>query len=327
MRLPFAVDSARLSLALDVAFVRPRTDAPRLTVKGRRRAVEAGRQGEAQDGTDAARRRWRSSRSRIGESDLTAQKFHVENVLVSGLDVHVRRLRDGTLNLEHLAPGAGEPAAAPATARRPAERSRAPARRKRRDDGARFTVERSRWRKRRSTSATIRSHPLSRPTCATSRSPRGALSNAPGATAKIAIGLRAGAGRNLPPARDRAPDAARGDGQAVARGDRARPLRSLLQQARSPSTSAAGTLRLGTHYRLRARRLPQRRCASPTRFVGIADLALRRPAARDDFFRLAALDVRGAKTRSRRAHGQRRRDRHRGRPRACVARREGRRSI
>src|SRR5689334_23442511 len=29
-----------------------------------------------------------------------------ESVLVSGLDVHVRRWRDGTLNLEHLAPGA-----------------------------------------------------------------------------------------------------------------------------------------------------------------------------------------------------------------------------
>ena len=42
----------------------------------------------------------------IGESDLTARSFHVQSVLVSGLDVHVRRHRDGTLNLEHLAPEA-----------------------------------------------------------------------------------------------------------------------------------------------------------------------------------------------------------------------------
>src|SRR5437868_4881728 len=34
VRLPFAVESARLSLALDVGFVRPRDGAPRLTVKG-----------------------------------------------------------------------------------------------------------------------------------------------------------------------------------------------------------------------------------------------------------------------------------------------------
>ena len=34
MRLPFAVESARLSLALDVGFVRPRAGAPKLTIKG-----------------------------------------------------------------------------------------------------------------------------------------------------------------------------------------------------------------------------------------------------------------------------------------------------
>ena len=34
VRLPFSVDSARLSLALDLTFVRPRADAPKATIKG-----------------------------------------------------------------------------------------------------------------------------------------------------------------------------------------------------------------------------------------------------------------------------------------------------
>ena len=43
----------------------------------------------------------------IGDSDLTAQRFHIAEVSIAGLDLHVRRERDGTLNLQHLAPAAG----------------------------------------------------------------------------------------------------------------------------------------------------------------------------------------------------------------------------
>ena len=87
--------------------------------QGRRRARGAGRSEEK--ATDAAQTplvRSGGSTVTIGESDLTAQRIHVEKVRLTGLDVHVRRLHDGTLNLEHLAPEAPrERATAPARAR------------------------------------------------------------------------------------------------------------------------------------------------------------------------------------------------------------------
>src|SRR5450432_1713175 len=103
LALPFAVESARLTLALDLSFVRPRIDAPSLRLKGR----------VALDGLEVRERHKAGPTPLaslgkleidIGDSDVTAQRFQVDKILVSGLEVHVRRLRDGTLNLEHLAP-------------------------------------------------------------------------------------------------------------------------------------------------------------------------------------------------------------------------------
>ena len=124
----------------------------------------------------------------IGTSDVTAQQFHVETVAVSGLDVHLRRLRDGTLNVEHLAPG-GAPAAAEkaapkkAASKAPPSTSGGPSMRFALDA---FTLD--------GTVVHFRDEAVEPAFETTVRdvaiSVRG-LSNAPGVTAKVQAGLRA----------------------------------------------------------------------------------------------------------------------------------------
>ncbi|HEX4405415.1 MAG TPA: DUF748 domain-containing protein, partial [Polyangia bacterium] len=103
LKLPFAVESARLSLALDVGFSRGADDAPKLTLKGT----------IGLDDLDVKEKHKTGPRPllalkkldiAIGESDLGAQRFHVEKVVIAGLQVHAVREKDGTFNFEHMLP-------------------------------------------------------------------------------------------------------------------------------------------------------------------------------------------------------------------------------
>jgi hypothetical protein len=98
--LRFDVTSALLDLALDVSFVRPRSDAPSLTVKGRV-ALEKIALREKNAAPLASLELFEVL---IGKADVTAQAFAIDKVAVRGLDVHVRRTANGTLNLALLGP-------------------------------------------------------------------------------------------------------------------------------------------------------------------------------------------------------------------------------
>ncbi|HXI59475.1 MAG TPA: DUF748 domain-containing protein, partial [Polyangia bacterium] len=122
--LRFDVASALLDLALDVSFVRPRSDAPSLTVKGRV-ALEKVALREKNAAPLASLELFEVL---IGKADVTAQAYAIDKVGVRGLDVHVRRKANGTLNLALLAsaPAAATPPT-PAPAPAKAVRKTAPA--------------------------------------------------------------------------------------------------------------------------------------------------------------------------------------------------------
>jgi uncharacterized protein involved in outer membrane biogenesis len=116
LRLPFTVRSARLSLALDVGFARAGDDAPRLTVKGNV-GLEAL---DVEEKLRAERRPLLVLNEldiAIADSDLTAQQIHVEKIVIAGLQLYLRRERDGTFSVEHLFPAA--PASKPGRAKHP----------------------------------------------------------------------------------------------------------------------------------------------------------------------------------------------------------------
>jgi hypothetical protein len=296
-RLPFSIESARLSLALDVAFVRARADAPRLTVKGDIALAKLDAREKRKTGL-APLAALEKLEVRIGESDLTAQRFHVENILVSGLDVHVRRQRDGTLNLEHLSPGednATKPARGAAS--RPSATAPAPAahgpKSGQADPGSRFAVDAFTLEK---TALHFRDESVEPSFTADVRDVEisaSGVSNAPGATAKVKVGFRAVPGGTF---RQQGtlrltPLAASGklSLEGIEPGRFAPYYAGLVAFA-----VASGTLRLGANYEVE-----QQAARTSVRlgdaFVGLADLALRRRGDRDDFFRLPALDVRGGK--------------------------------
>ncbi|HMF42201.1 MAG TPA: DUF748 domain-containing protein [Polyangia bacterium] len=299
VRLPFAVTSARLSLALDVAFVRPRADAPRLTLKGdvaleKLEVKEKHRSGPlplcALEKLDV----------RVGETDLTAQNFHIENVLISGLDAHVRRQRDGSLNMEHLAPGAGEAAPRHRTAEIAESKPRAapspgPRGHKARpaEPPARFTVDAFKLEK---AEIHFRDESVEPAFAADVRAIEVAahgVSNAPHATARIAVGFRAVPGGTFHQEGTLrlAPLAA--SGKLTLEGIEPGRLAPYYNKLVAFDIGS-GTVRLGASYEFE-----QTEARTTVRIadaaLGLADLALRRRGARDDFFKLAALDVKGGK--------------------------------
>jgi hypothetical protein len=292
MRLPVALQSARLSLALDVAFVRPRADAPKLTVKG----------DVALEGLDVREKHAGGTRPlcalerlavTLGESDVTAQAFHVEKVIVSGLDVHVRRRRDGSLDVEHLAPeperGQREP--------RPREKERAEKPRAKAKTaeaaGPRFAVDSFRLEK---TTLHVRDESVE-PAFETEVRDLtvavGGLSNAPGATAKVEAGFDLSAGGKLRQTGTLrlTPLAARGKVtlEGLEPGRFAPYYGALVAfDVRSGRVGVGASYAVEDEHGRTAVRLDEA-------FVELADLTLRRRAARDDFFSLASLAVRGAK--------------------------------
>ncbi len=196
LRLPFAVASAQLSLALDVGFVRPRADAPRLTLKGSVGLAKVDVKEKRRSDVTPLLALERVD-VRIGESDLTAQTLHLESILISGLALHVRRQRDGTLNLEHMAPGGDSPAPRHVSKPQRGEPSTPSPSSGATVAGPRFALDRFTLEK---TAVHFRDESVNPPFETDVRdvavSVRG-LSNARGATATIEAGLRAVPGGTL----------------------------------------------------------------------------------------------------------------------------------
>jgi len=298
--LPFVVESARLTLALDLSFVRPRIDAPSLRLKGR----------VALDGLDVREKRPAGSLVslvsltkldlELGDSDVTAQSFKVEKVLLSGLDVHLRRLRDGSFNLEHMLPVAPKPPSGTTSASTAAARPRPP-----RPHGpsappsatssvgprfsvAAFTLEKA--------AVHFRDETVSPAFLSEVRdigvSVRG-LSNSPGVSAQMKVGLRAVPGGVLTQEGVLRLTPLAASGTVTLSG---------IEPGRfGPYTRdmvafdiVKGRLRLGARYLFEQ---PGKAAPPTVRInelgVTVSDLALRRSDAREDFFSLDELAVSG----------------------------------
>jgi hypothetical protein len=122
VRLPVDVVSASLGLDLHVSFACGHLVPPTLTVEGR---VALDRIA-ARDRQGAPLVRLDELRALVGQTDVFAEQLALEKVAIVGLDVHIRRLRDGTLEWQRLVEAAGSqgapsqrPAANPSGDRRP----------------------------------------------------------------------------------------------------------------------------------------------------------------------------------------------------------------
>jgi hypothetical protein len=303
LALPFSVGSAELTLALDLSFVRARADAPSLKVRGRL-ALEKLDVREKRKAAPALLPLLSLEKLEIavGEADLTAQDFRVDKVLLSGLDLHVRRLRDGSLNLAHLAPaspapvpGAARAARAPAgttttTARKQAKAGAAVA-----DAGAglRFALGAFKLEK---AAVHVRDESVS-PAFTTdvqdiAVSVQG-LSNKAGATAKVSVGLRAVPGGTVTQQGTLSLTPMAAAGTVAIEGIEPGRFAAYYRDAIAFDV-VKGKLRLGAgyHYQQDGARATVRLADA---FLELGDLALRRRDARDDFFRMGALAVRGGK--------------------------------
>ena len=183
---------------------------------------------------------------KLDDSDLTAQRFHVAEVEIAGLDLHVRKERDGTLNLAHLAPGGGEPAKndgkakAEARAKARTEANRAK-KTKEPEAGPRFALDRFTLK---DTAVHFRDDSVEPAFVTDVRdihvAVRG-LSNAPGVTATVEAGLRAMPGGGRDRARDGAPRTARrrADSSASTTSSSAASRPTIRSWSRSTSARAA----------------------------------------------------------------------------------------
>lgn len=305
MAFGFAIDSARLSLALDLSFVR-QGETPSLAVGGDV-ALEKVSLTEKGRGGRAPLLGLEKLAIKIGRSDITAQRFKFDRVLVSGLDVHARRLSDGTMAFLRLLPAAdaGKPSGAKKSA--PAApvpppgqgatvgKSRSARSGKAGKDEARFTVDDITVEK---TAVHFRDESV-RPAFETevrdiAVSVKG-LSNAPGAVAKTALSLQAVPGGAVTHSGtvSLAPLAARG----VVAVEDVEPARLAPYYREQVAFDVLrGRVRLGSGYTFEQGKDP--RSAPAVRlsdaFVEVADLALRRRDSREDFFRLPSFAVKGA---------------------------------
>lgn len=104
--LKFRLDSGKLTVALDLSFVRL-GDVPSVNLKGH---VSLDQLAVRQVGTGGAPVLDLATLNvELGRADLSAMDFHVDKLALSGLDLYARRLHDGQLDLLRLLPE--EPAA------------------------------------------------------------------------------------------------------------------------------------------------------------------------------------------------------------------------
>ncbi|HEY8926059.1 MAG TPA: DUF748 domain-containing protein, partial [Polyangia bacterium] len=286
--------SGKLTLALDLSFLRPRDGQPTVTVKGQvgLHQVALRRAGAAAEPVlDLG-----SLTVKVGRADLSAMRFQLDRVALSGLDVHVRRLADGSIDLEHLLPAPSKPArpakaqagkAAPSSAPAPAAAPVA------------FEVDEIALEK---IDVHLRDETV-RPAFVAAVRDLGVevkhLSNAPGARASVSVRLTAVPGGTVTQSGtlSLAPFAAAGkvvvDG--IEPGRFAPYYRDLIA-----FDVVSGRLRVGTDYRI-ATKGGHTSMGLDDAFVELGDLALARRGAPgggrapDDFLRLGSLAVRRVK--------------------------------
>jgi hypothetical protein len=303
--LRFDLVSALLDVAVDVSFVRPSTDAPRLTARGR-------------VALDQVLLREKSAAPLVGlgqlevvvaSADLLAQRFKVDRVAVTGLDVHARRLADGMLNLERLAPAppgpapkARAPTARPIGGTTPARQPTA-----REEPGPRFEIAEIVLEKATLHVRDERVHPAFELRVDDLTASVRGLSNIPGARpATVALGLRATPGGIFKQEGTFSLTPLAASGSFTWEGIEPARFAPYYRPAIAFDVRE-GRVRLGAKYEFGAAVKEGTAAAAgsgagsapsvPVRvtdaFIEVAGLALRRPDARDDFFGVEDLAVRG----------------------------------
>jgi len=112
----FKLPSAHLEAQLNLTVVQPKEKPASLVLGGE--ATLSGAQLQQLDGTQVAR--LDTLKVKLGKLDLLAQRFEIAHVGVDGLELDIKRSKDGVLNLDQLVPAAAPQAAAPAPAAKPA---------------------------------------------------------------------------------------------------------------------------------------------------------------------------------------------------------------
>ncbi len=112
----FKLPSAHLEAQLNLTVVQPKEKPASLVLGGE--ATLSGAQLQQPDGTQVAK--LDALKVKLGKLDLLAQRFEIAHVGVDGLELDVKRSKDGVLNLDQLVPAAAPQAAAPAPAAKPA---------------------------------------------------------------------------------------------------------------------------------------------------------------------------------------------------------------
>ncbi len=108
----FKLPSAHLEAQLNLTVVQPKEKPASLVLGGE--ATLSGAQLQQLDGTQVAK--LDALKVKLGKLDLLAQRFEIAHVGVDGLELDVKRSKDGVLNLDQLVPAAAPQAAAPAPA-------------------------------------------------------------------------------------------------------------------------------------------------------------------------------------------------------------------
>jgi uncharacterized protein involved in outer membrane biogenesis len=112
----FKLPSAHLEAQLNLTVVQPKEKPASLVLGGE--ATLSGAQLQQLDGTQVAK--LDALKVKLGKLDLLAQRFEIAHVGVEGLELDVKRSKEGVLNLDQLVPAAAPQAAAPAPAAKPA---------------------------------------------------------------------------------------------------------------------------------------------------------------------------------------------------------------
>jgi len=108
----FKLPSAHLEARLNLTVVQPKEKPASLVLGGE--ATLSGAQLQQLDGTQVAS--LDALKVKLGKLDLLAQRFEIAHVGIDGLELDVKRSKDGVLNLDQLVPAAAPQAAAPAPA-------------------------------------------------------------------------------------------------------------------------------------------------------------------------------------------------------------------
>lgn len=106
----FKLPSAHLEAQLSLTVVQPKEKPASLVLGGE--ATLSGAQLQQLDGTQVAK--LDALKVKLGTLDLLAQRFEIAKVAIDGLELDVKRSKDGVLNLDQLVPAAAPQAGAPA---------------------------------------------------------------------------------------------------------------------------------------------------------------------------------------------------------------------